>query len=93
LHRASHQAWFASVGLAEQKAHARGIAHEVTKYPLHQLDRATVGEYAGELIAEYVFAMTHGLGLNKILGTIHAYPTMAEANKFAAGVWNKKARH
>ena len=50
-----------------------------------------VGDHAGELIAEYVLAMKHGLGLNKILGTIHAYPTMAEANKFAAGEW-KKAR-
>jgi len=50
-----------------------------------------VGQHAGELIAEYVLAMKHGLGLNKILGTIHIYPTMAEANKFAAGEW-KKAR-
>lgn len=49
-----------------------------------------VGEHAGELLAEYVLAMKHGLGLNKILGTIHSYPTMAEANKFAAGVWKKK---
>ncbi len=40
-----------------------------------------VGEYAGDLIAEFVLAMKHGLGLNKILGTIHIYPTMAEANK------------
>ena len=50
-----------------------------------------VGQHAGELIAEYVLAMKHGLGLNKILGPIHIYPTMAEANKFAAGEW-KKAR-
>ncbi|WP_153499869.1 dihydrolipoyl dehydrogenase [Alcanivorax sediminis] len=50
-----------------------------------------VGQHAGDLIAEYVLAMKHGLGLNKILGTIHIYPTMAEANKFAAGEW-KKAR-
>ena len=48
-----------------------------------------VGEHAGELIAEYVLAMRHGIGLNKILGTIHIYPTMAEANKYAAGVWKK----
>ncbi|MDP3287125.1 MAG: FAD-dependent oxidoreductase, partial [Methyloversatilis sp.] len=48
-----------------------------------------VGEHAGELIAEYVLAMKHGLGLNKLLGTIHIYPTMNEANKFAAGVWKK----
>ena len=38
---------------------------------------------------EYVAAMKHGLGMNKILSTIHIYPTMAEANKFAAGVWKK----
>lgn len=48
-----------------------------------------VGEHAGDLIAEYVLAMKHGLGLNKILGTIHIYPTLAEANKFAAGEWKR----
>jgi dihydrolipoamide dehydrogenase len=48
-----------------------------------------VGYHAGDLIAEYVLAMKHGLGLNKILGTIHIYPTMAEANKYAAGIWKK----
>jgi pyruvate/2-oxoglutarate dehydrogenase complex dihydrolipoamide dehydrogenase (E3) component len=48
-----------------------------------------VGTDAGNLIAEYVLAMKHKLGLNKILGTIHIYPTMAEANKFAAGAWKK----
>jgi pyruvate/2-oxoglutarate dehydrogenase complex dihydrolipoamide dehydrogenase (E3) component/uncharacterized membrane protein YdjX (TVP38/TMEM64 family) len=48
-----------------------------------------VGEHAGELLAEYVLAMRHRLGLNKILGTIHAYPTMAEANKYAAGEWKR----
>jgi pyruvate/2-oxoglutarate dehydrogenase complex dihydrolipoamide dehydrogenase (E3) component/uncharacterized membrane protein YdjX (TVP38/TMEM64 family) len=48
-----------------------------------------VGEHAGELIAEYVLAMRHGLGLNKMLGTIHIYPTMAEANKYAAGRWKQ----
>jgi len=48
-----------------------------------------VGEHAGELLAEYVLAMKHGLGLNKILGTIHTYPTMAEANKYAAGEWKR----
>ena len=47
------------------------------------------GEHAGELLVEYVAAMKHGFGLNKILGTIHIYPTMAEANKYAAGVWRK----
>ena len=48
-----------------------------------------VGEHAAELLAEYVLAMKHGLGLNKILGTIHTYPTMAEANKFVAGEWKR----
>ncbi len=48
-----------------------------------------VGSHAGDLLAEYVLAMKHGLGLNKILGTIHTYPTMSEANKAAAGVWKK----
>jgi pyruvate/2-oxoglutarate dehydrogenase complex dihydrolipoamide dehydrogenase (E3) component/uncharacterized membrane protein YdjX (TVP38/TMEM64 family) len=49
-----------------------------------------VGEHAGEMLAEYVLAMKHGLGLNKILGTIHTYPTMSEANKYVAGEWKKK---
>jgi pyruvate/2-oxoglutarate dehydrogenase complex dihydrolipoamide dehydrogenase (E3) component len=49
-----------------------------------------VGPHAGELLAEYVLAMTHGLGLKKIMATIHVYPTLAEANKFAAGVWRRQ---
>jgi len=48
-----------------------------------------VGEHAGDLIAEYVLAMKQGIGLNRILGTIHIYPTLAEANKFAAGAWKR----
>ena len=105
----------ARVGLNEQEAVEKGIAHEITTFPMHELDRAIaesatkgfvkvltppgkdrilgvtiVGEHAGELLAEYVLAMKHGLGLNKILGTIHAYPTMAEANKYAAGEWKRK---
>lgn len=48
-----------------------------------------VGEHAGDLLAEFVLAMKHGIGLNKILGTIHIYPTMAEANKYVAGVWKR----
>lgn len=104
----------ARVGLNEQEAREKGIAHEVTVYPMHELDRAIaesatkgfvkvltvpgkdrilgvtiVGEHAGELLAEYVLAMKHGLGLNKIMGTIHTYPTMAEANKYAAGEWKR----
>ena len=104
----------ARVGLSESEAAQKGIACEVTRYELSDLDRAIadeaahgfvkvltvpgkdrilgvtiVGQHAGELIAEYVLAMKHGLGLNKILGTIHAYPTMAEANKYAAGEWKR----
>ncbi|MEM7465936.1 MAG: FAD-dependent oxidoreductase [Pseudomonadota bacterium] len=48
-----------------------------------------VGEHAGDLLAEFVLAMRHGLGLNKILGTIHTYPTLSEANKYAAGQWRR----
>ncbi len=48
-----------------------------------------VGEHAGDLLAEYVLAMKHGLGLNRILGTIHTYPTLSEANKYAAGEWKR----
>ena len=48
-----------------------------------------VGTHAGDLLAEYVLAMKHGLGLNKILGTIHTYPTLSEANKYAAGDWKR----
>jgi pyruvate/2-oxoglutarate dehydrogenase complex dihydrolipoamide dehydrogenase (E3) component len=48
-----------------------------------------VGEHAADLMAEFVLAMRHGLGLNKILGTIHIYPTLAEANKYAAGEWKR----
>jgi pyruvate/2-oxoglutarate dehydrogenase complex dihydrolipoamide dehydrogenase (E3) component len=105
----------ARVGLNEREAAEQGIAVEVTRYELDDLDRAIaesetagfvkvltpadgndkvlgatiVGAHAGELLAEYVLAMKYGIGLNKILGTIHSYPTMAEANKFAAGNWKK----
>jgi pyruvate/2-oxoglutarate dehydrogenase complex dihydrolipoamide dehydrogenase (E3) component/uncharacterized membrane protein YdjX (TVP38/TMEM64 family) len=48
------------------------------------------GEHAGDLIAEYILAMRHGIGLNKILGTIHIYPTLSEANKYAAGSWKRE---
>ena len=48
-----------------------------------------VGEHAGDLLAEFVLAMKHNIGLNKLLGTIHIYPTMAEANKYVAGVWKR----
>jgi dihydrolipoamide dehydrogenase len=48
-----------------------------------------VGPHASDIIAEFVLAMKYNLGLNKILGTIHIYPTLAEANKFAAGQWKR----
>jgi pyruvate/2-oxoglutarate dehydrogenase complex dihydrolipoamide dehydrogenase (E3) component len=48
-----------------------------------------VGHHAGDIISEYVTAMKYGLGLNKILGTIHIYPTFSESNKYVAGVWKK----
>jgi pyruvate/2-oxoglutarate dehydrogenase complex dihydrolipoamide dehydrogenase (E3) component/uncharacterized membrane protein YdjX (TVP38/TMEM64 family) len=53
------------------------------------LGATIVGEHAGDLIVEFVAAMKHGIGMNKILGTIHIYPTLAEANKYAAGAWKK----
>lgn len=49
-----------------------------------------VGDHAGDIIGEYVQAMKYGLGMNKILGTIHIYPTLAESNKYVAGVWKKQ---
>ncbi len=104
----------ARVGLNEQEAREQGIAYEVVRYGIDDLDRAIadseahgfvkvltvpgkdtilgvtiVGSHAGDLLAEYVLAMKHGLGMNKILGTIHTYPTWSEANKNAAGVWKR----
>lgn len=55
----------------------------------YQLGVTIVGQHAGDLLAEYVLAMKHGLGLNKILGTIHTYPTLSEASKYAAGEWRR----
>ena len=104
----------ARVGLSEEEAKAQGVAYEVTRYGLDDLDRAiaeseaygfikvltppgkdkilgavVVGSHAGEILAEFTLAMKHGLGLNKILGTIHPYPTWNESAKFAAGEWKK----
>jgi pyruvate/2-oxoglutarate dehydrogenase complex dihydrolipoamide dehydrogenase (E3) component/uncharacterized membrane protein YdjX (TVP38/TMEM64 family) len=53
------------------------------------LGATVVGEHAGDLVSEYVAAMRHGLGLNRILSTIHIYPTLAEANKYAAVQWKR----
>jgi pyruvate/2-oxoglutarate dehydrogenase complex dihydrolipoamide dehydrogenase (E3) component len=76
------------------RAIADGEAHGVVKVLTapgkdRVLGVTLVGEHAGDLIAEYVTAMRHGLGLNKVLSTIHIYPTLAEANKYAAGRWKQ----
>ncbi|MCC6220368.1 MAG: FAD-dependent oxidoreductase [Deltaproteobacteria bacterium] len=55
------------------------------------LGAAIVGEHAGDLLTEFVSGMRHGIGLNKILGTIHTYPTLSEANKYVAGEWKKSS--
>lgn len=51
------------------------------------LGATIVAENAGEWLGEFTIAMKHGLGLNKLLGTIHPYPTLGEAAKATAGVW------
>jgi pyruvate/2-oxoglutarate dehydrogenase complex dihydrolipoamide dehydrogenase (E3) component len=74
--------------IADSAAH--GFVKVLTAPGTDRILGATiVGEHAGDLIAEYVLAMKHKLGLNKILGTIHIYPTLAEANKYAAGEWKR----
>ncbi len=74
--------------IADSEAH--GFVKVLTVPGKDKILGATiVGTHAGDLIAEYVMAMKHGIGMNKILGTIHIYPTLAEANKFAAGEWKK----
>ncbi len=105
----------ARVGLSEAEAKEQGVAYEVTRYGLDDLDRAiaesedygfikvltppgkdrilgavVVGVHAGEILAEFTLAMKHGLGLNKILGTIHPYPTWNESAKYAAGEWKRE---
>jgi pyruvate/2-oxoglutarate dehydrogenase complex dihydrolipoamide dehydrogenase (E3) component/uncharacterized membrane protein YdjX (TVP38/TMEM64 family) len=74
--------------IADEEAH--GVVKVLTVPGKDRILGATlVGEHAGDLIIEYISAMRHGIGLNKILGTIHIYPTLAEANKYAAGAWKK----
>lgn len=74
--------------IADEEAH--GFVKVLTVPGKDRILGVTIaGEHAGDLIAEYVLAMKHGLGLNKILGTIHIYPTLAEANKYAAGAWKR----
>ncbi len=71
-------------------AEAHGFVKVLTVPGSDRILGATiVGAHAGELIAEFVLAMKHGLGLNKLLGTIHIYPTMMEANKYVAGNWKR----
>ncbi len=70
--------------------HAHGFIKVLTKPGSDQILGVTIMcAEAGELIAEFVLAMKWRLGLNKILGTIHAYPTMMEANKYVAGNWKR----
>lgn len=74
--------------IAEEEAY--GFIKVLTKPKSDKILGVTIAcEHAGELLAEYVLAMKHGLGLNKILGTMHVYPTMAEANKYVAGEWKR----
>ena len=104
----------AELGINENTAIQQGIPHQVTTFPMDEIDRAItdnatmgfikvitagnsdkilgvsiVGEHASELIAEFVLAKTHGLGLNKILQTIHIYPTRSEINRMVAGKWRR----
>ena len=75
---------------AKTDGHATGTIKVLTVPGKDKILGVTiVSRHAGDLIAEFVLAMRHGLGLNKILGTIHAYPTWMEANKYAAGNWKK----
>ena len=74
--------------IADEEAH--GVVKILTVPGKDRILGVTiVGEHAGDLIAEYVLAMKRKVGLNGILGTIHIYPTLAEANKYAAGVWKR----
>jgi dihydrolipoamide dehydrogenase len=69
---------------------AEGLVKVLTQPGSDKVLGATIaGEHAADILAEYVAAMRHGFGMNKILGTIHTYPTMAEANKYAAGAWKR----
>jgi pyruvate/2-oxoglutarate dehydrogenase complex dihydrolipoamide dehydrogenase (E3) component/uncharacterized membrane protein YdjX (TVP38/TMEM64 family) len=74
--------------IADSEAH--GFVKVITVPGKDTILGATiVGDHAGDILVEYVTAMKYGIGLNKILGTIHTYPTLGEANKFAAGVWKR----
>jgi pyruvate/2-oxoglutarate dehydrogenase complex dihydrolipoamide dehydrogenase (E3) component/uncharacterized membrane protein YdjX (TVP38/TMEM64 family) len=75
--------------IADSEAH--GLVKVLTVPHKDRILGVTIaGEHAGDLIAEYILAMRYGIGLNKILGTIHIYPTLSEANKYAAGNWKRE---
>ena len=103
-----------SIGISEKQAIEQGIDHQVTTFPMDDIDRAItdnatigfikvitpanndkilgvciVGEHTSELIAEFVLAKNNGLGLNKILKTVHIYPTRSEINRMVAGKWRR----
>lgn len=105
----------ASIGITEQQAIAKEIDHQVTTFPMDDIDRAItdnategfikvitagdsdrilgvciVGEHASELISEFVLAKTNNLGLNKVLKTVHIYPTRSEVNRMVAGKWRRE---
>jgi pyruvate/2-oxoglutarate dehydrogenase complex dihydrolipoamide dehydrogenase (E3) component len=70
---------------------AEGLVKVLTVPGSDKILGATIaGDHAGDILAEFVAAMRHGFGMEKILGTIHTYPTLAEANKYAAGVWKRQ---
>ncbi|MGI9274805.1 MAG: FAD-dependent oxidoreductase [Endozoicomonas sp.] len=74
--------------IADEEAH--GFVKVLTVPGKDKILGVTIaGYHAGELITEYISAMKHGLGMNKILGTIHIYPTLSESNKYAAGEWKR----
>jgi len=80
----------AHVDRAIADGETRGFIKVLTQRGADRILGATiVAPAAGELIAEYVLAMTHSLGLKKLMGTIHIYPTSAEINKFAANGWRR----
>jgi len=74
--------------IADGEAH--GYVKVITAKGTDKILGATIaGEHAGDILIEFITAMKYGLGLNNIMGTIHSYPTMGEANKYAAGVWKR----
>ena len=82
---------FAGFDRALTESATNGFVKVITPKGKDKILGATiVGDHAGEMITEFALSMKHGLGLNKILGTIHPYPTWMEANKFAAGNWKRE---